>query len=65
VPPSDGRRGDLECHASFNKLLLELVEGAHAMMALKELNCPLTPLDFTNDQQLVVPDDSPVTFTMV
>jgi hypothetical protein len=24
--PSDVRRGDLECHASFNKLVLELVE---------------------------------------
>jgi hypothetical protein len=26
VPPSDVHRGDLECHACFNKLVLELVE---------------------------------------
>jgi hypothetical protein len=26
VPPSDVRQGDLECHACFNKLVLELVE---------------------------------------
>jgi hypothetical protein len=26
VPPSDVCRGGLECHASFNKLVLELVE---------------------------------------
>jgi hypothetical protein len=26
VPPSDVRRGDLECHACFNKLVIELAE---------------------------------------
>jgi hypothetical protein len=38
VPPNDVRRGDLECHACFTKLVFELVEVRVRGTALKELD---------------------------
>jgi hypothetical protein len=35
MPPGDVRRGNLECHACFNKLVLELAEVRCGCVALQ------------------------------